>query len=581
MKHQICWNLKKVRTLIVCILKELGAIVIRITRNSARRAAFYGIIGIVFLATAPLPAAADYQAGVNAYYRGEFLAALEAWRPLAEAGDPVAQNSIGALYDHGLGVPEDNYEAGRWYEMAAEGGLPLAMRNLANQYATGHGRPYDVELARQWYERAAAKGDRQSASLLRQLRPSTAPAQSAATPVFTAPTTTGSLAVPVQGPAEAPPPAPTVAGPDSPADGELTISGLGTNTGEAAATAAANPPQEILLNIGNETVAIGGSGAAPAAQPAAPAEPAQPAQPAPEHVQAAMIAPAPRSDGNWLIGQWQGPSLGCPKDGGIEFTATENLSWFDGAVAVRMRATYQIEGNVIRVTSTASDGTNQVYSYRREDDDRMVIAEVPDTMPQSMVGIAYRRCGAAPGPTAPAESASVIEVPANGELPAPAPASAPAAQPAAVQDLAAAPVIAPAGATAADGWAAFERGDAGTALAIFTQLAEAGDTGMQVLVGQIHDFGQGVPQNDAEALKWYLRAAEAGNEKARYQAGLLYFRSPNVPQNLVESYRWLSLVADGGGAMAIPARSMLNDLDRQMPEADIAKAKQLLKPSTN
>ena len=100
-------------------------------------------------------------------------------------------------------------------------------------------------------------------------------------------------------------------------------------------------------------------------------------------------------------------------------------------------------------------------------------------------------------------------------------------------------------------------------------------------IGQIHDFGQGVPQNDAEALKWYVRAAEAGNAKAQYQAGMLFFRSPQVPQNLVESYRWLSLASEAGGATAIPAKSMLNDLDRQMPEEDIAKAKQLLKPKTN
>ncbi|TDQ81479.1 Sel1 repeat-containing protein [Dongia mobilis] len=562
---------------------------IRITRHFARKASFYGIIGIGLLAMTPVPAAADYQTGVNAYYRGEFLAALEAWRPLAEAGDPVAQNSIGALYDHGLGVPEDNYEAARWYEMAAEGGLPLAMRNLGNQYATGHGKPFDVEMARQWYERAAAKGDRQSVSLLRQLRPSAVSAQSAnAAPTFTTPTTTGSLAVPVQGPTEALGATGTGAS-DSAAAGDLTISGLGSETSPAAAPA--NPSQEILLDIGGDTVAIGGSGTATAPQPAQPqaAQPqpvqAMPVQPQPVQAtqpataQTAMIAPVQRSDGNWLIGQWQGPSLGCPRDGGIEFTTTENLSWFDGEVAVRMRATYQIEGNLIRVTSTASDGSTQVYAYRREDDSRMVIAGVPDSMPQSMVGIAYRRCGAAPGQDASPESAGIIEVPANGEIPAPA------AQPAAVQDVAAAPVMAPvavpAGATAADGWAAFERGEPQTALAIFTQLAEGGDAAMQVLVGQIHDFGQGVPQNDTEALKWYLRAAEAGNEKARYQAGLLYFRSPNVPQNLVESYRWLSLVADGGGAMAIPARSMLNDLDRQMPEADIAKAKQLLKSPTN
>ena len=105
---------------------------------------------------------------------------------------------------------------------------------------------------------------------------------------------------------------------------------------------------------------------------------------------------------------------------------------------------------------------------------------------------------------------------------------------------------------------------------------------MQVQVAQMYDFGQGVPQDDGEALKWYLQAAESGNAKAQYQAGLLYFRSPHVAQNLVESYRWLSLAAAAGGPTAIPAKSMLNDLERQMPDADLAKAQQLVKSkSTN
>ena len=57
---------------------------------------------------------------------------------------------------------------------------------------------------------------------------------------------------------------------------------------------------------------------------------------------------------------------------------------------------------------------------------------------------------------------------------------------------------------------------------------------------------------------------------------------PHVAQNLVESYRWLSLAAAAGGPTAIPAKSMLNDLERQMPDADLAKAQQLVKSkSTN
>ena len=49
------------------------------------------------------PAAADWDTGQAAFERGDIAAALEAWRPLAEAGDARAQAAIGSLYIHGQG----------------------------------------------------------------------------------------------------------------------------------------------------------------------------------------------------------------------------------------------------------------------------------------------------------------------------------------------------------------------------------------------------------------------------------------------------------------------------------------------
>ena len=85
------------------------------------------------------PARSDYQTGVDAYSNGNFKLALEEWLPLAEGGDATAQNSVGALYDHGLGVDEDDATAAYWYQLAADQSLPLAMRNIANMYAGGYG----------------------------------------------------------------------------------------------------------------------------------------------------------------------------------------------------------------------------------------------------------------------------------------------------------------------------------------------------------------------------------------------------------------------------------------------------------
>ena len=48
----------------------------------------------------------------------------------AENGDAEAQATIGSLYSHGLGVPEDDKEAFKWYKKAAEQGLAEAQNDL-------------------------------------------------------------------------------------------------------------------------------------------------------------------------------------------------------------------------------------------------------------------------------------------------------------------------------------------------------------------------------------------------------------------------------------------------------------------
>jgi len=118
------------------------------------------------------PARSDYQTGVDAYSNGNFKLALQEWQPLAEAGDATAQNSVGALYDHGLGVDEDDATAAYWYQLAADQNLPLAMRNIANMYAGGYGVQFDQALAESWYEKAARMGDPVSIKRMAALRPS-------------------------------------------------------------------------------------------------------------------------------------------------------------------------------------------------------------------------------------------------------------------------------------------------------------------------------------------------------------------------------------------------------------------------
>ena len=50
-------------------------------------------------------------------------------------------------------------------------------------------------------------------------------------------------------------------------------------------------------------------------------------------------------------------------------------------------------------------------------------------------------------------------------------------------------------------------------------LAEAGDASAQNNLGTIYDNGQGVPEDDAEAVKWYRLAADQGLGEAQLNLG--------------------------------------------------------------
>ena len=68
------------------------------------------------------PAMADVKAGVDAWSRGDFPAAVHEWQPLADKGDADAQFNLGQAYKLGRGVPQDLTRAEMLYAKAAAQG---------------------------------------------------------------------------------------------------------------------------------------------------------------------------------------------------------------------------------------------------------------------------------------------------------------------------------------------------------------------------------------------------------------------------------------------------------------------------
>src|SRR6478672_11830312 len=80
------------------------------------------LVVLVFaLASAPL-SAQSVKAGIDAWQRADYAAAVSIWRPLAERGDADAQFNLGQAYRLGRGVPISLGQAKTWFERAAASG---------------------------------------------------------------------------------------------------------------------------------------------------------------------------------------------------------------------------------------------------------------------------------------------------------------------------------------------------------------------------------------------------------------------------------------------------------------------------
>ena len=82
------------------------------------------VVGLALMLAPPI--LADFQAGVEAWGRGDYDTALQEFRHLAEQGTAQAQVNLGIIYSQGRGVPKDSVQAYRWYTLAASQGDDLA-----------------------------------------------------------------------------------------------------------------------------------------------------------------------------------------------------------------------------------------------------------------------------------------------------------------------------------------------------------------------------------------------------------------------------------------------------------------------
>ena len=58
----------------------------------------------------------------------------------------------------------------------------------------------------------------------------------------------------------------------------------------------------------------------------------------------------------------------------------------------------------------------------------------------------------------------------------------------------------------------------------YRMTAEQGDATAQNNLGSIYSYGEGVPEDDNEAIRWFRMAAEQGHVDAQFNLGIMYAR---------------------------------------------------------
>ncbi len=160
------------------------------------------LVAPILIAAMAMPVSAQsVKAGIEAWQKADYSAAVAIWRPLAERGDPDAQFNLGQAYRLGRGVPINLAAAQSWFERAADkghidaqttlglllfqngnhiGGLrwlkaasdqgePRAMLVYGTALFNGDGAPQDPILGYALVSRAAAQGLQAAKDTLSQL----------------------------------------------------------------------------------------------------------------------------------------------------------------------------------------------------------------------------------------------------------------------------------------------------------------------------------------------------------------------------------------------------------------------------
>ncbi len=97
---------------------------------------------------------------------------------------------------------------------------------------------------------------------------------------------------------------------------------------------------------------------------------------------------------------------------------------------------------------------------------------------------------------------------------------------------------------------------------------EEDDAVAQCNLGVAYQYGQGVPQDDTQAVAWYRMSAEQGNADAQWRLGWMYRNGRGVPQDDAQAVKWYRKSAEQGNANAQCNLGVMYDVGKGVPQDD-------------
>ncbi|MGL5250011.1 MAG: tetratricopeptide repeat protein, partial [Enterovibrio sp.] len=101
---------------------------------------------------------------------------------------------------------------------------------------------------------------------------------------------------------------------------------------------------------------------------------------------------------------------------------------------------------------------------------------------------------------------------------------------------------------------------------------DKGHVSAQVFFGGLYALGQGVAQDDKQAVSLAREAAEQGNINAQFSLGESYFIGKGVKRDFKQAYSWLSVAAANGHPTAADMRDVAA---KQLSPTDLADAQKI------